>query len=121
VRILGFVSLALIFGLQANLYAQNVPDSSVSPAENESRRIESSSEQLDRLELGSSIIKGNAELPKVLYIVPWQSAGADGLDGGPIYSLLDQVLKPLDRDVFLRHIDYFEQLSSSPVTDGATN
>ena len=77
--------------------------------------------QVDQLELRSSIIKGNAELPKVLYIVPWQSAGAGDLDGRPMNSLLDQVLAPVDRDVFLRHVGYFEQLSTPPVTDGAQN
>jgi hypothetical protein len=79
------------------------------------------SRQVDQLELRSTTIKGNAELPKVLYIVPWQSAGAGDLDGRPMNSLLDQVLAPVDRDVFLRHVDYFEQLSTSPVTDGANN
>jgi hypothetical protein len=77
--------------------------------------------QVDQLELRSTVIKGNAELPKVLYIVPWQSAGAGDLDGRPMNSLLDQVLAPVDRDVFLRHVGYFEQLSTSPVTEGAQN
>ena len=79
------------------------------------------SRQVDKLELGSTVIKGNAELPKVLYIVPWQSAGPGNLDGRAMNSLLDQVLAPVDRDVFLRLVDYYGQLSTSPVTDGATN
>jgi len=81
-------------------------------------------EQVDSLQLGSTVIKGNAELPKVLYIVPWQAAGTGDIDGRPMNSLLDQVLSPVDRDVFLRHVGYFEQLSAypqpnGPVADGA--
>lgn len=77
------------------------------------------SKQLDKLNLGSTVIKGNAELPKVLYIVPWQGAAAGDLDGRPVDSLLDEVFAPVDRDAFLRHVDYFGQLSTSPATDGA--
>jgi len=77
------------------------------------------SKQLDKLNLGATVIKGNAELPKVLYIVPWQGAAAGDLDGRPVDSLLDEVFAPVDRDAFLRHVDYFGQLSASPATDGA--
>ncbi len=77
--------------------------------------------QVDQLELRSTVIKGNAELPKVLYIVPWQNAGAGDLDGRPMNSLLDEVLAPVDRDAFLRQVDYFGQLSVYPETDGAQN
>jgi len=81
------------------------------------RAASSGSKQMDRLELGSTTIKGNAELPKVLYIVPWQSATAGDLDGRPVNSLLDEVFTPVDRDVFLRHVDYFGQLSGNPGPD----
>lgn len=29
----------------------------------------------DRIELDTTVIKGNTELPKILYVVPWQDAG----------------------------------------------
>ena len=70
----------------------------------ETTEAKPASRQVDKLELGSTVIKGNAELPKVLYIVPWQSAGPGDLDGRAMNSLLDQVLAPVDRDVFLRHV-----------------
>lgn len=120
-RKLSLVGLMLIFGFQSILYAQSADDSVVVPVESETRSTKPGTRQLDNLELGSTVIKGNAELPKVLYIVPWQTAGAGDLDGRPMNSLLDQVLAPVDRDVFLRQVGYFEQLSASPVTDGVTN
>ena len=64
----------------------------------------------DRLDLESSQITGNRELPKVLYIVPWRSAELGDLVGRPVNSLLDEVLEPVDRDVFRRQNRYFEAL-----------
>ena len=64
----------------------------------------------DRLDLESSQITGNRELPKVLYIVPWRSAELGDLVGRPVNSLLDEVLEPVDRDVFRRQNRYFDAL-----------
>ncbi|MCP4000141.1 MAG: hypothetical protein GY727_04440 [Gammaproteobacteria bacterium] len=66
--------------------------------------------QMDSLQLDSSLITGNQELPKVLYIVPWKEIGIGDLQGMPVNSLLDEVLAPLDREVFKRQIQYFDQL-----------
>jgi hypothetical protein len=64
----------------------------------------------DRLDLDSTQITGNRELPKVLYIVPWRSAEMGDLVGRPVNSLLDEVLEPVDRDVFRRQNRYYEAL-----------
>ena len=64
----------------------------------------------DRLDLDSTQITGNRELPRVLYIVPWRSAELGDLVGRPVNSLLDEVLEPVDRDVFRRQNRYFEAL-----------
>ena len=70
----------------------------------------------DRLDLESSQITGNRELPKVLYIVPWRSAELGDLVGRPVNSLLDEVLEPVDRDVFRRQNRYFEALQPNEAT-----
>ncbi|HEY0767691.1 MAG TPA: hypothetical protein VGD47_07015 [Steroidobacteraceae bacterium] len=64
----------------------------------------------DRLELDPTDIKGNRELPKVLYIVPWKRSDLGDLAGKPLNSLLDEVLQPLDRDVFQRENRYYDAL-----------
>jgi hypothetical protein len=64
----------------------------------------------DRLQLDATSIRGNQELPRVLYIVPWKDAAIGDLVGKPVNSLIDEVLAPLDRDVFLRQTKYFDQL-----------
>jgi len=66
--------------------------------------------QRDRLDLDTTSVTGSQELPKVLYIVPWKDADAGDLAGKPAQSLLDEVLSPIDREVFQRQIRYFEQL-----------
>jgi len=66
--------------------------------------------QVDKLELDITSVTGNQELPKVLYIVPWKESGLVDLAGKPLNSLLDEVLAPLDREVFKRQVSYFDQL-----------
>ncbi len=73
-------------------------------------RDESGSEVMDRLELGRTEITGNQELPKVLYIVPWQKSDPGDLMGKPANTLLDDVLAPLDREEFLRQVEYYNDL-----------
>ena len=58
---------------------------------------------------GMSIL-GNEEAPKSLVIVPWKSSelGAElGLTG-----TLDDRAQPVDRDVFLRELSYYELRSA---------
>jgi hypothetical protein len=65
---------------------------------------------IDRLDLDRTEVTGNQELPKVLYIVPWQRADPGDLMGRPVNSLLDEVLAPLDREEFIRQVDYYSDL-----------
>ncbi|MDH5571400.1 MAG: hypothetical protein OEY89_06515 [Gammaproteobacteria bacterium] len=57
---------------------------------------------VDRLEMDAVSIKGNSELPKSLYIVPWQQAEQSALNGQLVNDLLESILTPLDREEFLR-------------------
>ena len=74
-----------------------------------------SATKADRLDLETTVVSGNRELPKVLYIVPWKKADLGELPAQPFNTLLDEVLAPVDRDVFKREVKYFHA-----VTDGAT-
>jgi hypothetical protein len=67
----------------------------------------------DRIELDTTDITGNRELPKVLYIVPWKRSDLGDVVGRPVNSLLDEVLQPLDRDVFQRENRYYDALKPS--------
>ena len=74
------------------------------------RRTESSTGVMDEIDLGRTEITGNQELPKVLYIVPWQKSEPGGLFGKPVNTLLDEVLAPIDRTEFMRRVDYYSDL-----------
>jgi hypothetical protein len=65
---------------------------------------------MDALDLGTTSITGNAELPKVLYIVPWKKSDLGDLVGRPVNTLLDEVLTPVDPAVFERHLSYYDSL-----------
>ncbi len=65
---------------------------------------------MDSLDLGTTSITGNQELPKVLYIVPWKKSDLGDLVGRPVNTLLDEVLTPVDPAVFERHLRYYDSL-----------
>jgi hypothetical protein len=65
---------------------------------------------MDEMDLGRTEITGNQELPKVLYIVPWKKSDPGELMGQPVNTLLDEVLAPLDREEFIRQVDYYDDL-----------
>ena len=74
------------------------------------RRTASSAGVMDEIDLGRTEITGNQELPKVLYIVPWQKSDPGDLSGRPVNTLLDEVLAPIDRSEFIRQVDYYSDL-----------
>jgi hypothetical protein len=69
---------------------------------------------VDRADLDPTKIIGNRELPKVLYIVPWRKPMPSELNGKPVDSVLDEVLAPVDRDVFRREVQYHAQTDPKP-------
>jgi hypothetical protein len=66
----------------------------------------------DRLQLGTTEISGNRELPKVLYVVPWRRAEIGDAVGRPPNSLVEEALTPVDRDVFRRQNRYYAALEA---------
>jgi hypothetical protein len=70
----------------------------------------------DAKELSGMSILGNSEAPKSLVIVPWKTAEIG--DGIGVSNMLDERARPVDKDVFVRELDYFE-LRTSPPTRAA--
>jgi len=73
----------------------------------------------DRADLEGTQILGSRELPKVLYIVPWKRPLPADLVGRPATSVLDEVLSPIDRDVFERQVRYHSLLLAPPSDAGS--
>ncbi len=80
-------------------------------AEQDVTRTTTGNRVMDTMELSRTQVHGNQELPKVLYIVPWQKSNPGDLMGRPVNTLLDEVLAPLDRDEFRRQVEYFNDLA----------
>src|SRR5215471_14891995 len=67
--------------------------------------------------LGMSIL-GNQEAPKALVIVPWKSSE---LGTGPgVSTLLDDSRRPVDKEVFMRMLLYYEIRSETARPGGGT-
>lgn len=54
---------------------------------------------------GMSIL-GNEDAPKSLVIVPWKSAEIGKMPG--LSMLLDDAVRPVDKDVFMRELAYYQ-------------
>jgi len=121
----GFM-LATLLAAFASFAQETVEDDDLMPAVDTSAAVEDEEEVpapvqdvtrtttgnrvMDSMELGRTEITGNQELPKVLYIVPWQKSDPGDLMGKPVNSLLDEVLAPVDREEFLRQVEYHGDL-----------
>jgi len=57
-------------------------------------------------ELSGMSVLGNQEAPKSLVIVPWKSSGIGATLG--ISAMLDDSRQPVDREVFMRALSYYE-------------
>jgi len=64
----------------------------------------------DELDLDTSTVTGNRELPKVMVIVPWKKSQPGELRGKPLHSLLDEALSPVNREVFRRRLSFYDGL-----------
>jgi hypothetical protein len=75
--------------------------------------------KVDRLDLGTATVTGDREQPKVMYIVPWKRSDIGDLAGKPMNSLVDEILAPVDRDVFKREVVYYRAVQADASQNGA--
>lgn len=68
------------------------------------------------IELRSTVV-GNQEQPKVLYILPWQPAERPELIYRPLQSLVDGVFEEIDREEFLRELEYQQKFLQTTASD----
>lgn len=75
--------------------------------------------KIDRLDLGTATVTGEREQPKVMYIVPWKRSDIGDQVGKPMNSLVDEILAPVDRDVFKREVVYYNAVQADASQNGA--
>jgi hypothetical protein len=68
--------------------------------------------QEETKELSGISIVGNDEAPKSLYIVPWKSS--DLGEETSMNMMLNERDMPVDREVFMRQLDYYEVSTVKP-------
>jgi len=61
----------------------------------------------------STTVTGNQEQPRVLYIVPWQSARDDRILYEPLNSQTNRVFGHIERSEHLREMDFISELGGS--------
>ncbi|WP_417514138.1 hypothetical protein [Marinobacter sp.] len=59
-------------------------------------------------------IRGDQEVPTVMYIVPWQPPEVDELRAPDEQLMVEQAFSPLERYEFQRLVRYHEAFSSEP-------
>lgn len=85
--------------------AEDVPGKPIATDNPEVQRLETAD--------GTTII-GTKEAPAVLNVVPWQGrelqADPNNIRPPEAQSVLEDSLRPIDRDVLIREVDYFNLL-----------
>jgi hypothetical protein len=85
------------------------PDAAAAKAQEQKTKV-------DEKALGMSVL-GNQEAPKALVIVPWKSSELGASAG--ISTMLDDSRLPIDKEVFMRLLSYYEVSSTTTRHDGA--
>ncbi len=87
------------------------------PAQDERAKQDQARKEDDAKLLSGMSILGNQEAPKALVIVPWKGSELGKAVG--ISPMLDDSRKPIDREVFLRALSYWEIRSETTRHKGA--
>ena len=98
-------TLTSVLILASPVFAQDADETTEEPAETESAPEPGGPKTLS----GMSIL-GNEETPKSLVIVPWKSSELG--DELSLSDTLDGQARPVDKEVFLRELRFYEIRSS---------
>ena len=105
-----FVTLLLATGV---VLADDTPE-----AKRAARATETQPKQEEGAKtLSGMSVLGNQEAPKSLVIVPWKSSELGEAAG--ISTMLDDSRQPVDKEVFMRMVSYYEVRSTTTRHDGA--
>jgi hypothetical protein len=72
------------------------------------------SQAQDKIEMELTVVKGNKELPKVLYIVPWKRLADGNIQQKLVlHSLFEDAFDPIEPRAFERYVEDYRYFSSS--------
>jgi hypothetical protein len=98
--------LCLLLALVGTAMAETKKSATKKSTAKESAAKESAATEPGAKQLSGISIVGNDEAPKSLYIVPWKSSEI-GVEAS-MNMLLNENAAPVDRDVFMRQLDFYE-------------
>ena len=119
-RRLLFVTLLLTTGV---VLADDAPETkpvagATEPAKPAAGATEAQAQsEKDAKELSGMSVLGNQEAPKALVIVPWKSSEIGASRGSS--TMLDDSRQPIDKEVFMRVLSYYEVRSTTTHQDAA--
>jgi hypothetical protein len=105
------MSRYLIMAMLMFASAANAQDEPAKPAEAATPAAADGEAKSEVKTLSGISILGNQEAPKSLVIVPWK--GSEIGEMPSLSRLLDDSVQPIDKDVFMRELDYYQIRSSS--------
>ena len=109
-----FIAMFLLASACNAAFAQEATDAKAATKANTDAKAQpdaSAAAASDVKTLSGSSILGNQEAPKSLVIVPWKSSEIGDMPG--LSRLLDDSVQPIDKEVFMRELDYYEIRSPS--------
>ncbi len=98
-------TLAVLLLAGASVIAEEPADDAAAEAEESTEAPQGDGIDSPKTMSGMSIL-GNEEAPKSLVIVPWKSSELG--DDISLSDTLDDRAKPVDKEVFLRELSYYE-------------
>ena len=99
------LALLALLAVASLVSAEDATDEAA--AESEQQAVEENGDGIDSPKTMSGMsILGNEEAPKSLVIIPWKSSELG--DDMSLSDTLDDRAKPVDKEVFLRELSYYE-------------
>jgi hypothetical protein len=87
-------------------FAAEAPKKAPAKAEKTAKTAAADAKSADAKTLAGISILGNQEAPKSLVIVPWKGSEIGDMPG--LSRLLDDSVQPVDKDVFMRELSFYE-------------
>jgi hypothetical protein len=102
------LTLLLLVLAASSLAAADAPKQAAKPQQvaKADKAAASGAKSNDAKTLAGISILGNQEAPKSLVIVPWKGSEIGDMPG--LSRLLDDSVQPVDKDVFMRELSFYE-------------
>ena len=78
-----------------------------------------SAQEKEIITIDGAMIRGDQEMPTVMYLMPWQPPAIEALEQPTERLMLERAFVPLERAQFQRMLDYHDRFAAQFGEDGA--